>query len=274
MMGILAYILRHGTTSISPKSEGWLQVPLDDLGRAQAADAGEFLKKQKVRPDFAVSSDLARAVQTCEIASKILGIKVIRPMADLRAFGDDKESQKDFEEKNERAFTEILSASKAKKRIPLITCHRSNTAWLAKKFGGVHQHIDYRQASLIWEGGVLALDENGVQPLYKSLTENPNENLVPKDGTFVSGFVTVRDNRPPRECGNCRWMDVDHCDNPIVTADDELGIIYGLARNSKGKWGVPANACCDSFQNKIDPKEAVSSNASVVTGGMVGGGKK
>lgn len=249
---ILAYIIRHGTTDMSPKSEGWSAVGLDELGKAQARVAGEFVKKQDVKPDFAVSSDLARAVQTCDIACKALGItRILKPMSGLRAFADGKESQQEYEARTDKAFTDILSAAKAKGLVPLVVWHRSGTAWLGKKYSFVHQKIDYRQASLVWEGGVLVLDENGVRPLYKVLTENPKENMVPEDGTTVSGFVTIRDNQPPRECGNCKWMDVYHCDHPVVTADDEIGLIYGIKRNSKGKWEVPVSACCNHFQNKI-----------------------
>src|SRR5258706_14480037 len=108
---------------------------------------------------------------------------MLRPMPELRAFSDKDDTQKGFEARNEKAFTEILDAAKAKKMIPLIAAHRSTTAWAAKYFDNILQKIDYRQASLVWEGGVVVIDENGARPLYKTMTENPKENMISYDGT-------------------------------------------------------------------------------------------
>lgn len=251
-MSVIAYILRHGVTDKSPKSEGWSQIPLNELGKAQAKSAALFIKEQKVQPTFAVSSDLQRAIDTCEIAAKELGIKTLKPLAGLRAFGQDEKTES-FEKRSEEAFDAILKAAKEKKAIPLIVCHRSTTAWVAKYFSGVEQELDYREASLVWEAGVVMLEENAAVPMYRSLSENPRADLIPFDGTAISGFVTTEDNKPPRECGNCKWMEKPdgHCDNPIVTADDEIGFRYNLKRNRDGKWIVPKDACCDNFQNKF-----------------------
>jgi broad specificity phosphatase PhoE len=249
-MSIKAYIIRHGVTDKSPASEGWSNIPLNELGKSQARSAALFIAGQKVQPTFAVSSDLQRAVDTCEIAAKVLDIKVLKPLQDLRAFGHDEDPKK-FESRNEKAFDAILKAAKEKKAVPLIVCHRSNTAWAAKHFSGVQQDLDYREASLVWEAGVVIIEENAAVPVYRALTENPRANLIPLDGTSISGFVTAEDNKPPRECGNCKWMDRDHCENPLVAADDEIGFRYNLRRNSEGEWIVPKDACCNAFQNKF-----------------------
>lgn len=246
---VLAYFLRHGVTEMSPKSEGWSQIPLNDLGKTQAMSAGNFINSLEVKPTWAVSSDLERAIQTCEIASKILKLKIVKPLSDLRAFGHDEDPKK-FEERNDKAFSAILEIAKKNNSVPLIVCHRSNSAWLGKKFSGVLQHLDYRENTLVYEGGVVVIDTNAARPIYRSSSENPRANLMPFDGTAVAGFVTVEDNKPPRECGNCKWMDKDHCDNLVVTADDELGIRYGKKRNEKGKWIVLPSDCCNSFQSK------------------------
>src|SRR6266404_4180020 len=196
MSKVLAYVLRHGSTGMSPAPEGWLQVPLNALGKAEALDGAEFINNlSSVKPDWVVSSDLKRAIETAEIAAKVLGAKIARPIPNLRAFSAKDETQEKFEARSELAFPTIISIAKEKKVIPLIVCHRSNTAWIAKKYGGVRQKIDYRQASMVWEGGVIVIDENGARPLYKTLLENPRENLAPSDGTAVSGFVTIADNK-------------------------------------------------------------------------------
>lgn len=250
-MSILAYIIRHGSTDISPKPEWWSQVPLNALGRTQAADAAEFLRRQNTRPDFVVTSDLARAEETGRICADALGIKCMRPLADLRALNKD-EDQKEFERRNLHGFTAVLAAAKVRDSVPLIAVHRSNTAWLGKQFGGVRQEIDYRSASLVWEGGIVVIKNGVALPLYKKLTQNAKEDVgQPNDGTHVSGFVTAEDNKPPRECGNCKWMPDSACHHPVVTADDELTIMYGKKRNAAGLWLVDSDDCCNNFQNKI-----------------------
>jgi broad specificity phosphatase PhoE len=252
---ILAYALRHGGTDMSPKPEGWLQIPLSALGEAQVRDSAEFIKrKQKdAQPTFAISSDLKRAIQTAEIAAKVLGIKIIKPLAGLRAFSEKDETQEQFEKRTKEAFHAVLDAAKSKNAIPLICCHRSTTAWMAREFSGVLQEVDYRRASLVWEGGVVILTPDAAMPNYRVLADNPVENLIPLDGTHVSGFVTTKDNRPPRECGNCKWLEEpdNHCDNPTVTSDDEIGLMYGYKRNKDGKWIVKPADCCNAFQNKL-----------------------
>lgn len=69
-MPVLAYIVRHGATDKSPAPEWQTQVPINDLGKAQARVAAEWLKQNaKRRPGWGVSSDLARSEQTLAICS-------------------------------------------------------------------------------------------------------------------------------------------------------------------------------------------------------------
>ncbi len=70
------------------------------------------------------------------------------------------------------------------------------------------------------------------------------KNSYPKDGTEISGFVTAEENKPPRECGNCRWMKDASCHHPLVMIDPQV----------KGEAGKPKpvddDDCCDNFQSK------------------------
>lgn len=249
-MPILAWFIRHGSTDISPKPEFWKQVPLNALGRAEAVDAGEFIARHTPNPEWGISSDLTRAEETLAIAASALGLtKILKPMPELRALGED-ENQEDFEKRNLKAFTVLLDMAKKTKKVGLISAHRSNSAFLGKLLGGTKQKIDYRINSLIHEGGVMILKNRSLQPMFKFIGENTKADIVqPFDGTQISGFVTSKDNPPPRECGYCRWYDKDHCEHPLVTADDGLGPMYGLRRNAKGHWIVATDACCDNFQS-------------------------
>lgn len=66
-----------------------------------------------------------------------------------------------------------------------------------------------------------------------------------KDGTAVAGFVTASENKPPRECGNCRWFSgKDSCEHPVMEADPET------LKHEDGKAAVDSDDCCDYFQNK------------------------
>jgi len=250
-MSILAYIVRHGSTDLSPQPEWQSQIPLNELGRAQALDAAWWLKlKQSTLPTWGVSSDLARAEETLAICAKVLNLETVKPLDGLRALDKDEPDDK-FEARNKKAFTAVLAAGKVKGAIPLVACHRSNTTWLAKEFGGVQQHVNYRQNSAVYEGGILVIKNGVLRPLYKSLAENPYENLDPSDGTPTSGFVTAEVNKPPRDCGHCKWLDDTHCDNPLVAADDLVGMWFGYKRNAAGKWYVKPEDCCNQFQHRI-----------------------
>lgn len=252
MPKILAYFVRHGETDQSPAPEGWGQIPLNPLGRAQAADAGQFIKTQKILPTWGVSSDLARAMETLQICATAFDIRIVRPLAGLRAFDEKEETQAQFEAHSVKAIAAILATCAKSKTVALIASHRSVSAVLAKHYGYVKQDVDFRQASAVWEGGVIEINTLGIQPIYKMLSENPKEDLgQPDDGTHISGFVTAEENKPPRECGNCKWMVGSACHHPVVTADDELGMIYGKIRDKSGRWIVDSDDCCNSFQNKI-----------------------
>lgn len=62
------YMIRHGQSEANEKGVycGWAQVPLTEKGRCEAAHAGALLKK--IAFDHVYTSDLKRAVQTCETA--------------------------------------------------------------------------------------------------------------------------------------------------------------------------------------------------------------
>jgi hypothetical protein len=70
------------------------------------------------------------------------------------------------------------------------------------------------------------------------------------EGTSLTGFVTIQDSKPPRQCDNCIHMEGDACIHPEITADSEIGTKYGIVRDDKGHWLVPATAYSKYFQNR------------------------
>jgi len=77
----LLYCLRHGTTELNEENKfrGFLDVPLDDKGRADAKEAAEFLQDKGIVAIY--SSDLERAMETAQIVGEALGIE---PCSDYR----------------------------------------------------------------------------------------------------------------------------------------------------------------------------------------------
>jgi broad specificity phosphatase PhoE len=67
---------RHGRTAwnVAGRVQGQSDVPLDDVGKAQAVEAGARLAA--LRPDRIVSSDLLRAHDTARVLGDITGTKV------------------------------------------------------------------------------------------------------------------------------------------------------------------------------------------------------
>lgn len=63
-------LLRHGQSEWNQKNlfTGWVDVRLTDLGRSEAARAGELLKEHDLLPDVLFTSVLSRAIQTANLA--------------------------------------------------------------------------------------------------------------------------------------------------------------------------------------------------------------
>ncbi|NUT34574.1 MAG: histidine phosphatase family protein [Hamadaea sp.] len=72
---------RHGNTdwNATHRVQGQVDVPLNDLGRQQAADAAARLAP--LRPDLLISSDLQRAARTADALADLIGQ---RPERDAR----------------------------------------------------------------------------------------------------------------------------------------------------------------------------------------------
>lgn len=78
------YLARHGQTAwnLAGRWQGHTDIPLDDVGRAQARALAEMLRGRGVGSVHA--SDLARARETAEIVAAVLGVGPVTVDADLR----------------------------------------------------------------------------------------------------------------------------------------------------------------------------------------------
>ena len=68
---------RHGRTewNVSSRFQGATDVPLDEVGRAQARSAAPALAR--MAPDMIVSSDLSRAAETAQALADLLALPVL-----------------------------------------------------------------------------------------------------------------------------------------------------------------------------------------------------
>jgi len=71
------YLIRHGETghNASNRIQGWLDVPLNDTGRWQAAQLGERFRGKAI--DAIYTSDLARARDTAQAIADVVGQELI-----------------------------------------------------------------------------------------------------------------------------------------------------------------------------------------------------
>jgi hypothetical protein len=67
-------------------------------------------------------------------------------------------------------------------------------------------------------------------------------------GTLSTGFVTVRENQPPRECGNYEYMKEGACYQQKVMADPDIPEREKRKR-SDGSIKVAPDECCNYFEN-------------------------
>jgi broad specificity phosphatase PhoE len=166
-----AYVMRHGSTAISPAPEGWKPIGLSEMGRSQAVHAADFMEqylRSHPKPTWAVSSDLPRAEQTLAIMAQFIPLKLESPMPELRAYERNAEDAGTYERRTLAALNQILS----KPGLPFIVCHRSTTGFLAKHHSMWERNPDYSADALLLEGGILAITDSGVIPLFRAVTSN------------------------------------------------------------------------------------------------------
>lgn len=88
----LITLVRHGQTdwNFDRRIQGSTDIPLNDMGRAQAREAGRALHEEARGDTIVVASDLARARETAEIIARELGLEAPRLYPELRerAYGE------------------------------------------------------------------------------------------------------------------------------------------------------------------------------------------
>lgn len=278
MNSLLFTVVRHGRTqgNEDDRYRGWSNEEFAQLssdGRDDAREAALFIKRMKVKAPMIISDDLSRSRESQQIVADILGIKGmdvdkrLRPLNVGDYTGKDKNSHPlDEFIKNrskkipggesmngfDRRLADVcgdLTELVARLKQPIIMIGHGSTISFLHNTTNSGKEVGYE--GLVHPGGVLAFSRAGIVPLLKHKSGD-GEKMPYKQGTAVSGFVSDEENRPPRECWNCRNFGKEinglgYCNHPLVVIDPELK----LRKQSDGTIAVGERDCCDNFRNKL-----------------------
>lgn len=159
------------------KPEGWLPISINREGWSQARAAADFLERytrtrDHPRPQWGISSDLPRAAETLAIVAEFLHFPVVAPLRDLRAYEKKQESPLQYECRNHEAFREILDVARDLRQVPLIVVHKSSTTFLGKFHKVLSSDPDYENDALLLDGGIFAITDSGLKPLFRWIEAN------------------------------------------------------------------------------------------------------
>lgn len=180
-------LLRHGRTEWNRigRAQGHADVPLDDVGRAQAAVAAEHL----VGFDAALlwSSDLARARETAELVAATAGLEISFDVR-LREYDVGVRQGLTFEEFEER-YPEIVSRFRAGEAVDVPGAETS-------------EEVGKRMATAMWD----AVD---------ALADGETALIVGHGAALRNGILTFLGAPPElREMiagmANCAWAVLEH----------------------------------------------------------------
>jgi len=276
---ILFVLGRHGDTSGNEQNlyRSWSNAEfaqLDQQGRDDARELGIFLQGTGLKFPLIITDDLDRTVETARIVASILNIKEeniiqdkrMRPlnMGDWTGKDKDKhrldahtkdkskvipggESLNALNKRQSAVFGDITEMIAKTGITPLIIGHGTNSGYLYSHFNKKGSpEVGYE--GVVRPGGASIFTKDGITPIFKKREGAPQ---LYQDGTEVSGFVTDEENRPPRECWNCRWSRQFpsglECAHPLVQIDPKLQ----TRKLEDGNIAVGERDCCNSFQNKI-----------------------
>jgi broad specificity phosphatase PhoE len=275
MAQILFTLARHGRTAGNDKNlyRGWSNedfAQLDANGRNDAREAAYFILGTGMKFPLILADDLGRTQETAQILAEILGVKEIvtdkrlRPIdvGDFTGKNKDKnpldeymknrskkipggENLSEFDKRQTSVFADILELVTKIHQPVLVVGHGSNASYLYHKVNKGGKEVGYE--GITKPGGASIFTKDGLAAIFKKREGAPQPY---KDGTTLSGYVTPEENKPPRECDDCKWFQDknDGCKHPLVQIDPEL---QSLKQND-GSIKVNPKGCCDNFQSKKD----------------------
>lgn len=190
------YLARHGRTQWNEQGrfQGHADVPLDDVGRAQAGALAEALRG---RVEAVISSDLRRASQTARIVADALGIPVLGEDPDLRERG--------------YGVFEGLTGDECLQRFP--------DAWAARERERNHEPPGGEPRAQ-----VLARMQRGLERAVATLMPHHQRALVVSHGSSLRMFLEVLTGGAVVSIANMEYRQVRHDGSGFVLVTSELDL--------------------------------------------------
>lgn len=281
MHEFLFLLARHGETdrSESPEYRGQSNTEEDRLnhqGRKTIRDTAAFISRLPMKIEYVISSDLSRTEESADIICEVLGLDeyhvdpLLRPLDTGDFAGKDKsenpideylensdkkfpngESVIEFSARQQEFAKKIfgwIENGKLKAGSVLCVCHDDVIGyWLESQKKNPSDNYLNESPDAIKPGGVVLVTSGEILPIH-----GRNNGEVTWDGTKLTGLVSDLENRPPRECWNCKYGNRDFlgilgCTNSLVRIDPEN---MHLLQND-GSVAVGERWCCNYFTNKM-----------------------
>ena len=261
-------VMRHGSTENNARGRyrGHLQLPLTAKGVLEASDAVRFLKQlpSEQRPDWVVSSDLPSAKQTAAICARALGLKMMKPLRNLRGMdigsfaGKPKkeaeaalmecfrhpdescgggDSPNEFDARCEKVFAAIRKVAGETDKIPLVVAHGSNTVYLYKTCEDCEEQ-NYQEPP-VEPGGIIRYNGEDATPIWRVSDHANPLPLYPQD--HKAGMVVPKGGS---NCAKCEFLGDNKltCTNKYFIAWNGSGVIPGPIDSYCSDWFEPEDA--------------------------------
>lgn len=251
----LFYVIRHGRTAGNENDvyRGWSNEKFAQLapeGREDVKNAAEFLKKIGVSAPIIITDDLSRAVESQEIAAKVLGIsestvdKRLRPLNVGDFTGKPKddhpldeymknpakpipggESLNQFQKRLAKVFQDVLELIAQLKQPVILIGHGSTLSFL--NHAGGNAEMGYE--GLVHPGGVVVFTGAGVTPLFgKKLPDTEQNKLDQAVVLYMDGSEIGRPQGA--RCADCKTF----------IKGGKCGVVAGSISGEKGVCGLYA----------------------------------
>ncbi|MBF0158236.1 MAG: histidine phosphatase family protein [Magnetococcales bacterium] len=125
-------LMRHAKSAWDTDARTDFERPLADRGQKDAPRMGDWLKKEKLVPEYIVSSSAERAKQTAVMVCDVLDIKHKRINWDVRIYGAGTEE-----------LLEVLANVPAKTKSVLMVGHNPGLEFLFSHLVGSNKHNDF-----------------------------------------------------------------------------------------------------------------------------------
>ena len=210
---IRLYLARHGRTPWNEvgRFQGCTDVPLDDVGRSQAAQLAQSLRG---RVEVVVASDLARASESARIVCEVLGVPLLGLDPDLRERG--------------YGVFEGLTRAECMAQHPEIWAAREHDRNFEPPGGEPRASVVARMQ----RGLERAVEQLATRPRSPLFAERQRSALVVGHGSSLRMFLEVLSQGPVESIGNMQYREVLHDGRRFVRSSDSVRHCHAAGASS------------------------------------------